>query len=100
MSNAKKYLDEKRKEEFYSEISKALWEYAANKLGIPPADLSIDFVRTKLESKNIQPDVINKFASTIEICEFARFAPSQDNIQMEKIYEEAIDLISKIEEHL
>jgi hypothetical protein len=100
LANAKKYLEGKRKEEFYAEISKALWEYAANKLGIPPADLSIDYVRTTLENKNIQPDVINKFTSTIEMCEFARFAPSQDTVQMEKVYEETIDLISKIEEHL
>src|SRR5262249_26312668 len=37
---AKKFLHQKKKEQFYAEVSRALWGYIGDKLGIPPSDLS------------------------------------------------------------
>ena len=100
LAEAKKFLDSKKKEEFYTEISRALWGYVADKLGIPPSDLSVDFVRTTLERRSVPIEVINKLTSTIEICEFARFAPATDAVQMDQAYQETVELISTIEEKL
>lgn len=100
LTEAKKFLDLKKKEEFYTEISRALWGYIADKLAIPPSDLSLDLVRSMLENKNIQIELITKLASTIEMCEFARFAPSADAVQMDQVYRETVELISTIEEKL
>ncbi|MBI4809974.1 MAG: protein BatD [Ignavibacteriales bacterium] len=100
LDEAKKFLDAKKKEEFYTEVSRALWGYIADKLGIPPSDLSIDFVRTTLENRNIPKEVSNKLTSTIEMCEFARFAPVTDAVQLDQVYRETIELISTIEEKL
>ncbi|MBI5020386.1 MAG: protein BatD [Ignavibacteriales bacterium] len=100
LTDAKKFLDGKKKEEFYTEISRALWGYIADKLGISPSDLSIDLVRSSLENKKINVELIAKLSSTIEMCEFARFAPSADAVQMDQVYKETVELISTIEEQL
>ncbi len=100
LTEAKKLLHAKKKDEFYTEISRALWGYIGDKLGIPPADLSIDSVRTSLGSRNVPPEAIDKLATTIEKCEFTRFAPGADSIRMDGVYKETIELISTIEDHL
>lgn len=100
LSDAKKFLDTKKKEEFYTEISRALWGYIGDKLSIPPADLSIDLITSSLECKKLSADMIVKLVSTIESCEFARFAPASDSVAMDNVYRETVELISAIEEEL
>ncbi len=97
---AKKFLAQKKKEEFYAEISRALWGYVADKLSLPPSDLSTDAVRTILESRGVPEDIVTRLTSTIQQCEFARFAPSADSFMMDGVYKEAAEIISKIEEAL
>lgn len=97
---AKKFMDQKKKEAFYAEISRALWGYVADKLSLPPADLSTDAVRSTLGSRGIAEEFILGLTSTIEQCEFARFAPSPDMSQMDGVYTKAVGLISAIEEAL
>jgi len=100
LTEAKKFLDAKKKEEFYTEISRALWGYIADKLGIPPSDLSIDLVGISLGGKNVPAEIVSKLTGTIEMCEFARFAPATDTVQMDQVYIETVELISIIEERL
>jgi len=97
---AKKFLDGKKREEFYAEASRALWGYIGDKLGIPPADLSTEAVKTSLDGRGIAAETVSKLLSTIENCEYARFAPSSDAGQMETVYNEAAALISSIEDQL
>jgi hypothetical protein len=97
---AKKLLTEKKKEEFYTEVSRALWGYVGDKLGIPPSDLSVDTARITLESRKVSQETVVHLTATIEQCEFARFAPSEDSLQMDGIYNDAVVLISTIEEQL
>jgi len=97
---ANKFLAGKQREEFYAEVSRALYGYIADKLGIPPADCSIDTVRAGCESKNLPADLIAGLTGTIEKCEFARFAPTSDALGMDGVYKEAVTLISTIEDKL
>ena len=100
LSTAKHLLHQKKKEEFYTEISRAMWGYIGDKLGIPPADLSIDAARTTLASHHVSDAAVAKLASTMERCEFARFAPSQDALAMDTVYKDAVEIISTIEDQL
>ncbi len=100
LSRAKKFLEASKKEEFYAEVSRALWGYISNKLNIPPADLSTDVMQQSLATHHVAEDVIGKFTATIQQCEFARFAPSTDSMEMGKVYEGAVQLISDIEDQL
>ena len=100
LREAKKFLQQKKEEQFYAELSRALWGYIGDKLGIPPSDLSIDLVRVSLESHGVPSDAVAKLTSAIEQCEFARFAPSSNSVQMDGTYSEAIGIISVIEDQL
>ena len=97
LAEAKKFLDRKQRDEFYTEISRALWGYVGDKLSLPPSELSIDAVRESLSSRGVADATVGKLVSTIERCEFARFAPSSDAAMMGSFYDETVDLVSTIE---
>jgi hypothetical protein len=97
---AKKFLHHKKKEQFYAEVSRALWGYIGDKLGIPPSDLSVELVKTALASRGVSEEAIAKLSGAIEECEYARFAPASDSLQMGGVYHQAIGIISKIEDQL
>jgi hypothetical protein len=100
LQEAKKFLHQKKEQEFYGEVSRALWGYIGDKLGIAPSDLSTEIVRTALEARGIAPEGAGKLIAAIEQCEFARFSPSAGAVQMDGVYHEAIGIISEIEDHL
>jgi hypothetical protein len=85
---------------YYNEISRALWGYLSDKFGIPLADLSMDSVHDALEKKRVGEDVIQRFFDALNNVEFARFAPGEKSMMMEKIYQETLDLISRTEGEL
>ncbi len=100
LKKAKSFLKEKNKKEFYIEISQALWGYLSDKFHIPRAELSMDSVSDALTKKNVKTETIEKFIATLNNCEFARFAPGDAASMMEGIYDEALEIISKIEREL
>jgi hypothetical protein len=97
---AQQFLSENKKEAFLDEIFKALWGYLSDKLGIPVADLSKESVENALQLKNVNPETSKAFLETINHCEFARFAPADNSTVLADIYNEAFDIISKIEKEL
>lgn len=97
---AKKLMENNDKEKFYEEVSKALWGYLSDKLGIQFANLNKDNVKTTLIHKNIKNEIIEKLLHTIDACEYSRFAPSSDSMNMQQVYNDAINLVIEIEEQL
>lgn len=100
LGTAKTFLSLKKKEEFYAEVSRALWGYVGDKLAIPPAELSIDAARTALSARSVHEEAVGKFSAMIEKCEYARFAPSADAAQMDSVFADAVGLISTIEDQI
>jgi len=100
MKRAEHFMKENKKDEFYEEVSQALWGYLSDKFSIPLANLSIETVNDTLTSKNVNENTISKFTETLNNCEFARFAPGDSNTAMEKIYNESINIISHMEREL
>jgi len=94
------YLKESKENEFYIEISKALWGYLSDKFTIPRAELSVENVKERLMKKSVSEEIINQFIETLNNTEFARFAPGNKSQNMENIYNEALSLIIKIEREL
>lgn len=87
-------------EKFYEEIHKALWGYASDKLNLPIASLTTESVREALSGKGVSESAIDEFIRIIEACEYARFAPSSEHLQMETMYNSTYSLILKLEENL
>jgi len=97
---ANSFLKEGKENEFYIEISQALWGYLSDKLNIPKAELSMENVKGILTKKNVKPEITNQFIETLNNTEYARFAPVNKSENMEKTYREALDIITKIEREL
>lgn len=94
-------LSNNRKEAFYDEILKALWGYVSDKLNMPVSKLSKDNIEEELHNYGVNEDLIKGFLNALNNCEFARFAPSKDDIQaMDDIYKEAFNVISQIEDSI
>lgn len=100
LKQAKQFLGTKNTTEFYNEISQALWGYLSNKFSIPLSELSKESVNDALIEKEVKEEIINQFIETLDNCDFARFAPGDPSKTMDKIYNEALEIISKIEREL
>jgi hypothetical protein len=99
LTDAKKFLQEGKKEQFYDEIFKALWGYASDRLVIPMSQLTKENAASALSKKNIDNDLVNKFILTLDNAEFARFAPGA-SAEMQSMYDNTMELITKLEEEI
>ena len=97
MKNAGKLFAEKNTSAFYDEVLKALWGYISDKMNMPVSQLSKDNIEEELIRHNVSEELIKDFIGTLNECEFARYAPGNQNEAMDKVYSSAIDVISKME---
>lgn len=100
LKKAKELLKKNKKQEFYMEVSEALWGYLSDKFGIPLSQLSMSTIEEKLAEHNVSEDLISRFIDLLNQCEFSRYAPAESNKDMNFIYNEAIALISDMEREL
>ncbi|MEA1872828.1 MAG: BatD family protein, partial [Bacteroidota bacterium] len=96
---AKGLMDEE-KPEFYNEIIKALWGYVADKLDMDIANLSRESVTERMHEKQLSENLIKKLVYIIDICEYAHFAPPDEENDPTRIYQYTAGLISKLEQNL
>lgn len=97
MKEAGNLLKANKKEAFYDEVLKALWGYVSDKLSIPVSQLSKDNVEEALVEKHVDNELIKTFIKALNDCEFARFAPGDPAQAMDNLYQDAINVISKME---
>jgi len=100
LTEVRKYLQNNDEEKFYEEISKALWFYLSDKLVIPLAELNKENAKIILEKKKMPEILINKLDETIDYCEFARFAPMNEKLPLQKVYNDAASVITELEGYL
>lgn len=98
LATAQQLLAEKNQKAFYDEISKAIWLYLSDKLNIPLSVLSHDVARETMNSRRVPESLINKAEYIINECETALYAGYTGTEQMNNTYNEAIDVISKLED--
>ena len=92
---AEKYMHEGDRRAFYEEMLRALWGYLGDKFNIPVADLTREVVREELSRRGALAEA-EFVISVITRCEEAQYSP-QASAEMNNIYEEGVDAISKIE---
>lgn len=100
LRTAEKYLKEQKKEEFYSELLKAIWGYLCDKLSIPQAQLNKDNVETELRKHNLEEDSIQDFMQVLNNCEFAQYAPGENIEARDHLYADTIRIITLLEERI
>lgn len=94
---AQKLMAAHKTEAFYDETLKALWGYVGDKLAISVAELNKDNIKERLASRQVDAELSETFIEVLNDCEFARFAPGDPDATMDKIYAEAVRVISELE---
>lgn len=98
LKRASKLMFEHNTAEFYDEVLRTLWGYVSYKLNMPVESLSRDNIKDKLAQRGVGEDIINKFMSALEECEFERYAPGDEAGNMEKTFQSAMTAIVEIED--
>jgi len=97
LKTAKACLKEGPSDTFYDEILKAIWGYLSDKLNIPVSDLTRNRAVESLRERGIAEEQIDKLVSVLDACEYARYAPSSSGTEAARLYEDASDFISYVE---
>lgn len=100
LSNAKNYLASNNKEVFYEEIFKALYGYLGDKINMPVSELSKDNIKSNLLTKKVSEQTSDQLIDTLSNCEYARYASSAVDSNLEKVYNDSVELISKLENEI
>jgi hypothetical protein len=94
---AQNFLAVSNAEQFHEELLKAMWGYVSDKLSIPVSNLSYHSSKETLRLHGVDEVDVDEFLRIISVCEYARYAPKDEKSQMAELYQNAIDLISKLE---
>ncbi len=98
LTTAQKHLAQKQEKAFYEEISKAVWLYLSDKLNIPLSALSHEMANEAMMHKQVPADLMARTQRIVTDCETALYAGYSGTQQMNNTYNEAIDIISKLED--
>lgn len=98
LSTAQKLLLKNERTPFYEEISKAIWLYLSDKLSIPLSSLSKENVWDALNNRDINTQLQQELEKVMTECETALYAGTGGTQQMNSTYNEAVNIISKLEE--
>lgn len=100
LKTANAYMRNSKNAEFYDAVLGALWGYIGDKLSIPTSQLSKETAMKELQNKKVQQKTIEELMALIDNCQFARYAPQSQNINLQDVYNNAISIISQIEEEI
>ncbi len=97
LKEAKACLKDGPSDKFYDEILKSIWGYLSDKLNIPLSDLTRTSAVESLRERGIREEEITRLVSVLDACEFARYAPASSGSEAERLYEDASNFISHVE---
>jgi hypothetical protein len=97
LKQARKFMDSGQKEQFYEELSRALWGYLGDKLNIPVAELSKDNAKAIMEQRQVDVALADEFIGVIDNCEFARYAPTAVGVDMNVLYNSSVEVIKRLQ---
>ena len=85
---------------FYEELLGATWGYVGDKLNIPVADLSRDTARDALQVRNVDGELVDELFRIAGECEMARYGQVSGGVAMDKLYHNALDVITRLQQKL
>lgn len=100
LANVEKLMDSGNKDAFYTEILTALNNYLSHKLNIPVAELSRENINKVLQQKQVDEGSMAKLVSTLDTCEYAKYAPGAVSGDLQTVYSNTIDLVTNLEQQL
>ena len=93
---AEKYMKEQNRHAFYEEMLRAMWGYIGDKFNIPVSALTKETIREELYRRGVSSVDAEQFCEIISRLDEAQYAPVSEG-DMNSVYGDAVDVISKIE---
>lgn len=100
LKKSRRFMKENENVAFYDELTRSMWLYLSEKLGIPIAELTKDRAREELMENVVDEKTIEEFLEILDDCEFARYAPSKERKSMADLYQAAVKVLSNLQENL
>lgn len=97
LKKAHSFMTQGQKDNFYEEILNALWGYVSDKLKLDESELTRDNLKAVFAQHNIDESLQQEFMNLIDKVETTRYAPVDLQENMNKIYDDAAQLINKFE---
>ncbi len=97
LKSARALMNAHKNEEFYAELSRALWGYVSDKLGIAPSQLMRDNISEKLSEIGASEDTIKGIIDVLDECEMARFTPEHSDEEIANLYDKTVATIKSME---
>ena len=97
LAASKKLLDAGKHLPFYEEVFRAIWGYLSDKLSIPVSDLTKENVTTALLARNVSQTTNDELLRCLNDCEMARFGGMDQSSISAQVYNQAIQVITKLE---
>jgi hypothetical protein len=97
LRKALRFMKQNKRDEFYDEVLRALWNYVSDKFSMPAEQLSRDNISEQLSTRNVEPHIIDSFIEAINECEYARYAPGDVMGNMQTTLDKATTAIVNIE---
>ncbi len=94
---AERYMSDDNRHAFYEELLRAMWGYISDKFNIPVSNLTKETIREELYRRDVATADAEQFCQIISRADEAQYAPTTDG-DMNEIYADAVDVISKIED--
>ena len=100
LAEANKLISQGNKEAFYTSVLTAIYNYLSYKLNIASADINRENIHAQLTSKKVDTTIMADLMKTLDTCEFAKYAPGAVSGDLKRVYEEAAQIITSLEESL
>jgi hypothetical protein len=100
LKEARNYMTGGNSEKFYEEVSRSLYGYLSDKLLIQQSELSKDFVSVILNQKGVSPEKSTMLLELLDMCEYARYAPTSVSGNLNEIYQTCLALITGLEDEI
>ena len=97
LKQARAFMEANDSNKFHAEILKALWGYLSDKLTIPVSELNKENITSELEKYGAEENVVKDVMAILDKCEFAQYAPELGGSNMKEVYDEASDIMDKLE---
>ncbi len=85
---------------FYEELHRALLGFVSDKLNLDATDLSKENISARLVENGVPETLATDFTGLLDACEFARYAPDAGHEAMNTHYEQAVSVISAMDESM
>ncbi len=100
LSDAQDYMEKALPGAFYEALHKALLGFVSDKFALPVSDWDPETFASRLSGAGVDETACKAFTELLDACAYARYAPSSDTDGMRGHYEQAVQVISDIDEQM